>query len=643
MRNNIQKKIGNGLIYLDVLNFSSVFSLIWSKDITHVISLEKLGLMQNILSIALYLKGISVTEASFFSGDLKLSDNQSVMLKAQTLAGEISFSAAEQVVHSESVLKKYNKLYGRNTIQLFIAKQLYYYIAYWTIRAMVAHVLSDGVCTEVWLKKPYQLNSQLIVDKLPEINVKFYSARIPFFYNLIKILLLDFVRDMRLITRGRRKKNYKEGFGFSVKPSVLMMQEDNIHADLSLRGQPHWLDLSKPNDLFDTYILELLSYKVSKIKDRELLKQANIETISTSIFRFALKCMKKNDKIRQLRKNRYSIYLAALISGNYSSTFYLLRVAALLRHAELMGAAALLLKSKVFLVRETYSCFSDAMMLIAPKINITTIAYQYSNMNIITPFMMTTADKFLIFSDLYKSVFQTDHIKPREFISVGYLYDGVSEFVRKKAIIHQKSLRQAGANFIVCYFDETVQHDRWGLVSKDDHLRELHTLAQCVLDDQSFGVVVKSQFMFNSPSKLYPDDKLLKKAIQTGRYLELKEGFHRNDIYPSEAALIADLCISHKFGATAALEAAIAGVKTVLLDSYGVKTLFDSIYCKADIEYKNIDLLMRAIANYRQGDISSKNLGDWSNIIHYFDSYLDGNAAVRLRKEVVTCINDTLS
>jgi hypothetical protein len=244
---------------------------------------------------------------------------------------------------------------------------------------------------------------------------------------------------------------------------------------------------------------------------------------------------------------------------------------------------------------------------------------------------------------MYKALYQTEDIAPREFIPTGYLYDGVASLVREKAQKHREGLMRSGATFIACYFDESVQNDRWGLVSREDHLGELHTLAKAVLSDPTFGIIMKSQFSRNTPSRLYSTDEIILAAKATGRYLELVEGQHRNDIYPTEAALVADLCISHKFGATAALETAIAGVRTVLLDPYGIKTLWDDLYAQADIEYESIDTLMVAIHRYRAGHADKKALGDWSPILSHFDPYRDGQSTCRLRTVIENAVQNARS
>jgi hypothetical protein len=239
---------------------------------------------------------------------------------------------------------------------------------------------------------------------------------------------------------------------------------------------------------------------------------------------------------------------------------------------------------------------------------------------------------------MYKSPFQRDGIGPKEWRFGGYIYDSVADVVRNRAQGYRNALRNKGAKFIICYFDESVQHDRWGLVSKDDHLTELHVLAKAVLEDSSFGVVVKSQFMKNSPSQLYPDNDLLQAAKATGRYLELREGKHRNDIYPVEAALVADLCISQKFGATAALEAAMAGVRTLLINKHGAKTLWDHLYSEVEIELESIECVMKKVSELRLLKDNKSPLGDWSQILHEFDPFRDGKATIRLHHCVETAL-----
>ena len=623
-------KSEEGAIYLDELTFSAARKLLQIRGLKRVTVLEPIRSGQRLGSWLLKRQGVHVAEARFFAGHLKTQEGESVYIAARRLSRPIALKAAREIVKTDPHLHSLNEAYGRNTIRLFIAKQLLMHIEYFTARALVAAALCETGHTLIWLQKPIRFNGVLLSRALPGVDIRFYPTPGLWPIKLAMLWLLDVARDIKL-TFGLGRRNRHFAPAKPLKPSVLTLQEDNIHADQSLRGQPHWLDATEPSEILETYVVEFQSSLFSVSEDESLLSRAGVKILSTSAFRSAVKAMSNDKIVSRVRRERRTVIRKVLQASGFANRFFLLRVASLLKQAELMGAMALWLNTRVFLVSQAHSSFADAMQLVAPELNVTTIAYQYSNIWDVSPNMMLTADKFLLFSDMYKALYQTDGIAPQEFLVTGYLYDGVASLVREKAHQHREVLNRAGAKFIACYFDESVQHDRWGLVSKSDHLGELHVLAKTVLTDSTFGLVVKSQFVRNSPSRLYPYDEVIHAAITTGRYIELVEGVHRNNVYPTEAALVADLCIGHKFGATAALEAAISGVRTILLDVYGTKTLWDDIYVKADIQYTSMGALMASLVRYRAGSTAEQALGDWSPILHFFDPYRDEKSACRLR------------
>jgi hypothetical protein len=136
---------------------------------------------------------------------------------------------------------------------------------------------------------------------------------------------------------------------------------------------------------------------------------------------------------------------------------------------------------------------------------------------------------------------------------------------------------------------------------------ELHLLAQALIDEPSLGLAVKTQFERNSPSRRSAGDPLIERARTTGRYIELRHRIHRHTLFPAEAALAADFAIGHIVGATAAVEAALAGGRCALLDS---------------------------IRRFRPGDPAAATLGDWSDVLPRLDPWRDGRAAHRLRAEL---------
>ena len=622
----------SGTVYLDEITLTSSWRLLFVRGINTLIVLEKISKIQRFWVLLFQMRRVQVKEAIFFAGDLKTKDGEAITFPAFRQASIIALKASKQIVRSENELCHLNEIYGRNTIQLFIAKQLHLHIIYWTLRAMVVQALCSESRTEVWLRRPQRFDQAQLAEAFPGINFHFY--RIVGFgnINLIITWILDVARQMKLrfglISFSRRFIPPKTD-----KPSVLMLQENtNIRADRRLRAQPHhWLNGEEPPKEFNTYLVETRIFKIAATEEDKLqLSKEGVTILHKSVFISATKAMRNNSTLRRIRRRRHALIRDVFKATGFANKFFLLQVALLLKRAEMIGSLALWLNTKVFLNREPQFIYADAMQLVGEELNICTIAYQYSNMGFLSPIMMSTADKFLIFSDMYKVIFQTEDISPGEFISTGYLYDGVARFFENRTQEHRKKLNQAGAKFIICFFDESVQDGRWGLVSKKEHLEEIRKLAETIIADPTMGLIVKSQYMRNSPSQMYPDDKIIEAAKATGRYLELMEGVHRNEIYPTEAALAADLCIGHKFGATAALEAAIAGVRTVLLDSYGTRKFSDSIYAQADIVYASMDSILMAIAGMRKRLEANEKLGDWSHILHHFDPFRDGKAADRL-------------
>jgi len=144
--------------------------------------------------------------------------------------------------------------------------------------------------------------------------------------------------------------------------------------------------------------------------------------------------------------------------------------------------------------------------------------------------------------------------------------------------------------------------------------------------------VVKTQFERNAPSRLFAADPVLAAARATGRYVELSAGTHRNNVFPVEAALAADLCVGHLIGATASLEAALGGVRSIMLNPLNLRTTTSDVYARADIVYSSMEAALEAIGAWRRGDPTRAALGDWSSIVRTFDPFGDGNASRRLRE-----------
>jgi len=634
---------GTSVVFLDQLSLVPALQLFRSRDIRKIIILDPVkGKWQSFLVFLLHLRSISTEKAVFFSGNFKTDAGEGIPFFARKTAAHISFEAARQIVEECTLLAELNKAYGRETIRLFIAKKLHLVVEYWTHRILIAQKINNQSNTRIWLKNPDLFDGELILKHFPEQAIRFYKVTGRKSSRLIFAWLMATARSLKAyfgIGRHYTEHTLPEK---NAVPSLLLFQENtNIRSDRRLRAQPHfWMKERNRTPPFNIYLIETRSFRHRLSKDDKLkIEQEGVTFLPMSVFGNITRKNKEKPGLSAIRYEKQKAARLFFFQEHYPGKYFALQVFFLLKQAEQIGALVSWLNIKVYLNREPQNSFSDAIQLVSARLNVTTIAYQYSNMGSISPMMMTTADRMLIFSDIYKKNYQAGGISPASFTATGYLYNSIGETVKNMADHHMEQLKKAGASFIICYFDETVETNRWGLVSKRDHLSELHALAEELIADPSIGLILKSQYMRNSPSQLYPRDSVIQKAKATGRYLELMEGIHRNEIYPAEAALSADICISHKFGATAGLEAAVVGVRTILLDTYGCTTIQDGIYGKADIIYKSIESVIGAIAKFRQGVPQYQAIGDWSGILREFDPFADKNAAGRIFDVIVDSFN----
>jgi len=621
-----------GRIYLDKLTASVIKGLIRNPLVKEVIVLEKIQNVQIIFQWFLRIKGLKIKQASFLIGDLRDIHGESVRPAARKIGGKLALTVSSEILKNNSQLGLLNDKYYRNTIGLYIAKKLQLLIEPLIVRALAASALSGDRGVVVWLKKPRYFESDILIKFFQDsnINIILYPTSQLGLVGLIIYFLRDFLSELKLkYLYGNRPlpKNY----GNNEKPLVLTISEDHIREDMSYRNHLHWIDeifLNSNNvGIVDTFGDNLKDYAT----DFESLN-SNIYIFNGAIFHYAYSLMRENKFIKELRNSRTLLFKDLFLTHSNISRFWMLNTLTLLRRGELIAAVSLFTRAKVFLIKEPQNIYADAIQLVSQNIGVTTIAYQYSNLGIMSPLMLSTADKFILFSEMYSVVFSTADIRAGEYIVAGYLMDGIAPLVIKRAQNRRAELQLLGVKFVICFFDESVSTNKWlNATTIEAYLKEIHILAKSVIEDCSLGVIIKSQFIFNSLSKLYPKDELIKAALQTGRFVELLYGSHRNDIYPTEAALSADFCIGYKSGATAALESALLGIRTILLNPYGHKVFFDDLLSRARVEYSSLEDLMGAIEQYRSGDMEGNLLGDWTPIIHYFHPHQKGSSIERLR------------
>lgn len=265
-----------------------------------------------------------------------------------------------------------------------------------------------------------------------------------------------------------------------------------------------------------------------------------------------------------------------------------------------------------------------------------TFAYQYSASNIYSPTTSLTAGENVqfVFSAAFEQLRHSIDAPVDNFIRIGFIFDGALKAIRNfdRASEIRKQIQDNGASFILCFFDENSLN-RWDIyASENDAANDYEYLLKWLLSDPTLGIIFKpkkpEQLLFKRISRLY---KLINQANHTGRCKFLTSEYIFGSIYPTEAALMADLCIGKLDGSTAALEAFLAGVPTVLVDIEGFRSHpFYKWGCDR-VVFKNWESLQRFVEQYRTAPDAHPEFGDWSPGLECFDPFQDGKACERMR------------
>lgn len=217
------------------------------------------------------------------------------------------------------------------------------------------------------------------------------------------------------------------------------------------------------------------------------------------------------------------------------------------------------------------------------------------------------------------------------YVATGYLGDHRFALVRDEADKVRRTLQQNGARRIAAYFDEGSFPDaRWGVDAR--RLQEHYAfLLEKLLGESDFGLVLKPKVPATLNKRLGPVGALLERAVATGRCHVYHEGVLQGAAPPAQAALSADLAIHGSVASgTAAVEAALAGVPTVLLDDDGWSM---SPLCRLGVGrvvFNDWNALWNTWNDNRTGLGAVSGFADWSPILDEIDPFRDGQAAKRM-------------
>ena len=118
-------------------------------------------------------------------------------------------------------------------------------------------------------------------------------------------------------------------------------------------------------------------------------------------------------------------------------------------------------------------------------------------------------------------------------------------------------------------------------------------------------------------------------------YIARKIDLNLNLIYPSMAASASDISVGIAFGGTAALEAALAGNRTILLNLTKDYYPWSIFMAEENIIFNSLETLKIEIEKNSNSDFDT-NFGDWKRIISNFDNFRDSKGHERIHSFINT-------
>ena len=504
------------------------------------------------------------------------------------------------------------------------------------LRIYTVKSLENSKNFNLYLKAPNFIDKKYISDFFPEINFIFYNSYVNQKFSFLIEIAKDLFTKYKYYFINLFCKNYTEYKNGDKHGSLVSIQEESIRIDQSIRNQFHWTDLSESKRKYPIHVISL-NNKASPIKENiDELSKNKIYVNQSGIFSYALKKQKSNPHINQLRGRVTELFFEILKNGFDIKSQYLAKAIFLINRSIEIASTCLLLNAKIYLIKESYFHYSDAIQLLSKKIGVKTITYQYSNLGMKSPLMMSFSDVFLTFSSSYNTLFKHGSFGPKIIKPIGYVNDLIKYKIEKKIKKLKKIISKLNVEFVISFFDEANENSKWLLIHQEDYWDNIKLLAKKIIHDKKLAVIIKTQFNKNRISKIFINEPLINEAMKTGRLIEIFEGGARNDVYPLEAASCADICINHKIGATAALESISINKRCLLINPYNYKTIHDEIYNKKNILFSTLEEAIDAIDDYRQDNKSAikNDLGDWSEIKSYFLEEIELKGIDAINKEV---------
>jgi hypothetical protein len=284
-------------------------------------------------------------------------------------------------------------------------------------------------------------------------------------------------------------------------------------------------------------------------------------------------------------------------------------------------------------IDSTYSS-SHGLTLALDKLGGISFAYQYSISDLNYPTSLLSYGEnvqFSFSSRFTENLWEKVNLPGDLILDIGYIFDYTMVKSEANCSLNKvkKKFDENGVKFIVCFFDENSLN-RWDIPAPDEEAAEDYkNLFQWLLNDPTIGLICKPKRALDLFNRIKSISDLLEQALDTKRCHFLINDTMVRDIFPAQAAHFADCCIGKLGGGTAAMEAVIAGVPTLLMDTEGNHSHPFYQNSNGACIFRTWQLLKEIVEQYRKNIENCPTFGDWSPFIDELVSYKDGRSRER--------------
>ena len=197
----------------------------------------------------------------------------------------------------------------------------------------------------------------------------------------------------------------------------------------------------------------------------------------------------------------------------------------------------------------------------------------------------------------------------------------------------KSKFNEHGVNFIILLVDGAHANNDNFIAQNIPSYRMsefINSFLNLVMKNENFGLIIKSK----KPEilkKLSKIDKRLAEVKKTNRCVVIDTFGSEPKIYSELADISVGISVDFP---TALLQIAISGSRSIIYDYSNFKNLDKNLYNWGEnkVIFRDLKLMLKNIKNFQEKRENISDLGNWSNQIKLYDSFLDKKGSERIEE-----------